>query len=167
MSSAAAVVQTAIEASMEDAFRHIVPIDLASIFTGYGPLPAVSGTRDETGPWDASGRSRTVVFSDGSTARESLTGYQYPHRFTYTINGFTGVLKLLAREAHGEWQFERLPDREATAVLWRYEFVSRSPWLAPVLRLFVQTLWRGYMRRALGLSKDQIEARSGQTQSDL
>ena len=49
MRSTVATVQRIIEASTEDAFKHIVPIDLTSIFTGYGPLPAVTETRDQTG----------------------------------------------------------------------------------------------------------------------
>src|SRR5688572_1767103 len=109
MSLDAATVTTTIEVSIEDAFRQIVPIDLTSIFTGHGPLPAVTQTRDQSGAWDAAGRTRTVVFSDGSTAQESLTEYEYPHRFAYTIDHFTGVLRFLASKARGEWWFERVP----------------------------------------------------------
>jgi len=153
-------VQTIIEASTEDAFRHIVPIDLTSIFTGYGPLPAVTETRDQTGSWDAEGRTRTVVFSDGSSAQESLTGYEYPIHFTYRIRGFTGVLRFFTSEARGEWWFEHVPGRHATAIRWSYAFVSRAKFLEPLVCLFTQRLWRGYMRRALSLSKAQVEARA-------
>jgi len=69
MSLDAATVSTTIEASIEEAFGQIVPIDLTSIFTGYGPLPAVVQTRDQSGAWDAAGRTRTVAFADGSTAQ--------------------------------------------------------------------------------------------------
>ena len=48
MRSTVAIVETTIEALTKDAFRHIVPIDLTSIFTGYGPLPAVTETRNQT-----------------------------------------------------------------------------------------------------------------------
>lgn len=85
MRPAAATVKPTIEVSTEEAFLHIVPIDLASIFTGYGPLPSVTKTLNQTGPWDAAGRSRTVVFSDGSSAEETLTSYEYPNRFAYRI----------------------------------------------------------------------------------
>lgn len=157
MPTAASVVQTTINTPMKDAFGHIGPIDLTTIFTGYGPLPAVSGTRDQTGRWDTAGRSRTVLFSDGASARESLTGYEFPRRFAYHLDGFTGVLGLLASEAQGEWDFQQSPDGTATTVVWRYEFVSRNRWLAPVLKLFVNSLWSGYMLRALSLTKDQVE----------
>jgi hypothetical protein len=159
MSLAEATVNTTIEASIEDAFRHIVPIDLTSIFTGYGPLPAVTQTRDQSGAWDAAGRTRTVVFSDGSTARESLTEHEHPNRFAYTIDHFTGVLRLLASEARGEWWFERVSGRKATVIRWRYQFVSRSRLLKPLVGLFTRLLWRGYMLKALSLSKAQVEAK--------
>jgi hypothetical protein len=158
MRSTVAIVETTIEAPTEVAFKHIVPIDLPSIFTGYGPLPSVIRTRDQTGSWDAAGRSRTVEFSDGSSARESLTGYEYPNRFTYRIDRFTGVLRFLATEALGEWTFERVPGSHSTKVRWSYEFVSRAKILQPLVGLFTQKLWRGYMSNALSLSKAQVEA---------
>jgi hypothetical protein len=49
MPSTVATVQATIEASIEDAFAHIVPINLTSIFTGYGPLLAVTETRTANG----------------------------------------------------------------------------------------------------------------------
>jgi hypothetical protein len=160
MRPAAATVQTTIEATTEEAFLHIVPIDLASIFTGYGPLPSVTKTLNQTGSWDAAGRSRTVVFSDGSSAVETLTSYEYPNRFAYRITRFTGVLRFLASEARGEWRFDNVPGRRATLVRWRYEFVGRSKILKPLLGLFTRSLWRGYMGKALHLSKAQVEAQA-------
>jgi hypothetical protein len=68
------------------------------------------------------------------------------------------VLRFLAREARGEWTFELVPDSNATKVRWSYEFVSRTKYLEPPVDLFTQKLWRGYMRKALGLSKAQVEA---------
>lgn len=160
MSSTAATVHTTINAERAAAFGHIVPIDLTSIFTGYGPLPSVSRTLDATGAWDAAGRSRTVVFSDGSSATESLTGYDFPNGFTYRITGFTGVLKYLASEARGQWWFESAAGGKTTAVRWQYEFVSRFKLLKPLVSLFTQRLWRGYMTKALSLSKGQVETLS-------
>jgi len=158
MKSATATVTTTVKASREKTFWHIVPIDLTSIFTGFGPLPSVTGTLNQTGPWDDAGRSRTVVFSDGSSARETLTSYEYPNRFAYRITEFTGVLRFLASEARGEWWFEDVPGLAATSVRWRYEFVSRSAILKPLVSLFTRSLWRSYMGKALRLAKAQVEA---------
>ena len=155
--TASATVTTTVEAPRDKTFLHIVPIALTSIFTGYGPLPSVTETLNQTGPWDAAGRTRNVVFSDGSSARETLTSYDYPSRFAYRITELTGVLRLLASEARGEWWFESVPGRAATSVRWRYEFISRSAILKPLVSLFTRTLWRGYMAKALRLAKAQVE----------
>jgi hypothetical protein len=157
MNHTAATVQTTIHVPRANAFEHIVPIDLASIFTGYGPLPSVSKTLNASGAWDAAGRSRTVVFADGSSASESLTGYDFPNGFAYRITGFTGALKYLASEARGQWWFESGADKGTTSVRWRYEFVSRFKILKPLVSLFTHRLWRGYMSKALGLAKAQLE----------
>lgn len=158
MRSTSAEVQTTVHAPLEKAFAHIVPINLASIFTGYGPLPAVSGTKDQTGPWDGAGQTRTVLLSDGSSAQEALTAYQFPSHFAYTVSGFTGILRFLAKEARGEWWFEREPVTQATAIRWRYEFISRTPVLEPIVCFITQRLWKGYMRKALRMSKAQVES---------
>lgn len=158
MRSTAAEVHATVQASQARSFEHIVPIDLTSIFTGYGPLPGVSGTCDQTGNWDGAGQTRTVMLTDGSAAQEALTAYQYPSYFAYQVSGFTGVLRFLAREARGQWWFEPIPGTHATSIRWQYEFVSRAAWLEPIVCLITQRLWRGYMRKALRLSKMQVEA---------
>ena len=82
------------------------------------------------------------------------------NRFAYRITKFTGVLRFLASEARGEWWFDNVPGRRATLVRWRYEFVGRSKILKPLLGLFTRSLWRGYMGKALHLSKAQVEAQA-------
>lgn len=65
MSALATTVSAEVNANQVSAFEHIVPIDLSSIFTGYGPLPAVTKTKNQIGGWDAVGQTRTVHLSDG------------------------------------------------------------------------------------------------------
>jgi hypothetical protein len=48
-----AEVEVTATAGQDSAFAHIAPIDLASIFTGYGPLPAVTEIQDQVEAWDA------------------------------------------------------------------------------------------------------------------
>jgi hypothetical protein len=67
-------------------FCFIAPIDLTTNFRGYGPLPAVVGTTDQSGAWDAAGQSRTILLSDGSRAREELTNYSRPQHFSYVVS---------------------------------------------------------------------------------
>jgi hypothetical protein len=134
---------------------HIVPIDLTRIFTGYGPLPAVTGTSEATGSWNVAGQRRKVHLSDGSTARERLTAYDSPSYFSYIVSDFSGVLRFLADSAEGEWWFE--PVAGGTQVRWRYAFTPASVLAKPVL-FVVSRLWQGYMRKALRLAAAVLPA---------
>src|SRR5262249_36406922 len=119
-----AEVEVTANAHQDAAFAHIVPIDLASIFTGYGPLPAVTRTQDQVGAWDTVGQTRTVHLSDGSSAQELLTAYERPGYFSYAVSGFTGVLRHFTSSANGEWWFTTVaPGR--TRIRWRYAFNPR------------------------------------------
>lgn len=158
MGALSATVETDINANQSAAFEHIVPIDLVSIFTGYGPLPAVTGTQGQTGAWDAAGQTRTVRLSDGSSAEELLTRYDYPRYFSYTVSGFTGVLRWLTTSANGEWWFNRDISPGRTHIQWRYAFNARSVFATPVLWLAANFLWHGYMNKALALAKLQVES---------
>lgn len=145
-----------VKAAQAAAFEYIVPIDLASIFTGYGPLPAVIGIQNQIGAWDAAGQTRTVLLSDGSSSQERLTKYQPPRYFSYTISNFTGALRFLTTSAEGEWWFSGSSSGQ-THIKWRYAFKARSLLAVPVLWFITNVLWQGYMRKALQLSIKQVE----------
>jgi Polyketide cyclase / dehydrase and lipid transport len=153
-----ATVQVQIDGQQVDVFRYIVPVDLTTIFTGYGALPAVTRTRDQTGDWDAPGQTRTVCLSDGSTAKELLTAYDYPTYFSYMVSDFTGSLRFVTTGASGEWWFAANPAIGGTDVKWRYAFKPRVSLAAPFLSFIAKVLWRGYMRKAIGLCKSEFEA---------
>jgi len=156
MRSLSATVDIDLAVSQITAFDSNVPIDLTSIFTGYGPLPAVIGTRNQTGAWDGAGQTRTVLLSDGSSAQEVLTSYERPDYFGYTVSGFTDALRLLITSANGEWWFSSTSLGQ-THIKWRYGFNARSAWAVPLLWLITNVLWRSYMRQVLRLFKMQVE----------
>jgi len=156
LSSLSAIVETTVKADQAKTFEHIVPIDLKTIFTGYGLLPAVIGTQNQVGAWDAAGQTRTVNLSDGSSAQELLTKYEYPNYFSYTVSGFTGVLRFLTTSANGQWWFSRTTSGQ-TLVKWQYAFNARSVWSVPILWFIATFLWRNYMCKALLLSQTQVE----------
>lgn len=156
MSLLSATVKTTVTANQADAFEHIVPIDLTSIFKGYGPLPSVTGTQNQVGDWDTAGQTRTVHLSDNSSVQELLTKYEHPRYFSYTVSGFSNVLRFLISSANGEWWFT-IGSLGQTDIKWRYAFNERSVLAIPVLWLITNILWRNYMRKVLQLSKAQIE----------
>ncbi|WP_445148745.1 SRPBCC family protein [Baekduia sp. Peel2402] len=125
-------------------WARFIPVRLEDILGKYGPVPAVTGTSGQTGPWDVVGSSRTVHLSDGSSATEQVTAVQAPQMFGYTVSGFTNPVRFLAREARGVWVFE-----ESGEVRWTYTFAARSLPAALLLAPVVRFAWRGFMRRAL------------------
>jgi hypothetical protein len=133
-----------------DAFSHIVPIDLTSIFKGYGLLPAVIGTEDQTGNWDTIGQTKKVNLSDGSSAKERLTQYQKPDYFSYMVSDFSGVLGFLITSAVGEWWFETGDlSSNSTVIRWSYTFIPKSLIAIPILWIVNKLLWAGYMRSVM------------------
>lgn len=162
MRSFSTTVESEIAAPQATVFEHVVPIDLTTIFTGYGPLPSITGTQNQTGAWDAPGQTRTVTLSDGSHASELLTRYDHPRYFSYTLSRFSGVLRFVTTSANGEWWFDTGSSSGATRIKWRYTFNGRSAFATPLLWFITHVLWRGYMRKALMLSKVQIERAAAQ-----
>ena len=144
----AATVETTSHADAARTFSIIAPIDLTTILTGFGPLPAVAGVENQNGDWDAIGQTRTLRLADGTTAREELTAFEAPHHFAYVVTEFSGPLRFLAREARGDWRFAELSSGE-TRVLWRYGFRPTSVLAALPLMLVTRLLWRAYMKQAL------------------
>jgi hypothetical protein len=144
-------------ADVERAFDAIAPIDLSRIFTGFGPLPAVRGVRDQTGDWDHVGATRVVELSDGSEARERITAYVRPHHFAYRVGPFTGSFGRVVRAADGTWWFSEAEG--GTEIRWTYAFLP-ARFAAPAVRLAVAPLWRAYARRALALAVGVAERTS-------
>ncbi|MDP2215474.1 SRPBCC family protein [Phenylobacterium sp.] len=153
-----AEVSTTAAASLAQVWAAFVPIDLAQVFPkGSGPIPAVVGTSDQTGPWDVVGSARRVRLADGTSVREEIMASApcdgaAPSggraRFAYRVDGFTGPLAALTDAAFGEWTFmETAPGR--TEITWRYTFVPRSRLMAAPLSVIIALFWRTYMRRGI------------------
>jgi len=152
-------VETDVRAPLETTFRTIVPIDLARIFRGLGPLPAVTGTRGQTGAWDHVGATRIVQLSNESHAHEQLMAYEPPRHFAYRVDGFTGPLRRLVAHADGAGWFADA-GAGATHVRWMYVFAPRAA-RASVVRAVIAPLWSVYERRALGLAASEAERTTG------
>lgn len=147
--------EVVIRAPREAVFDRVAPIDLAAVFRGYGPLPAVTGVSRQVGAWDAVGQTRTVHLSDGGSIRERLDVYDRPEAFAYDVTEITGPLRFVASASRGAWTFEEMPG--GTRVVWRYAFVPRAAWARPLLAAALRPLWQRYMRAALVAVRDHVE----------
>jgi hypothetical protein len=137
--------QAMIPGSPEEVFRFIAAEDvLPQVLTGYGPLPAVVRTSDNTGPWEQPGSTRRIHLADGTTVREQVTLHDRPRLFAYRVWDFGNpILRNLADEARGEWTFAPTP--EGTLVSWTYTFTAKNGLAAVPLSGIARWLWRGYM----------------------
>ncbi len=82
-----------LDVDVEHIFDVVVGEDvLPKVLRRWGPVPAVTGTRDVTGPWDTPGSERTVLLEDGSTAQEQVLVWERPRRFEYRVDRFTSPL---------------------------------------------------------------------------
>jgi hypothetical protein len=131
-------------ADPERAWDVIVPVDLASVFTGLKPLiPAVTGTRDQTGAWDAAGQTRKIDLADGTGTAERIDVADRPNVFSYTVGPFTGPLGRFVDHADGEFKFTEM--NGGTHVRWTYVwFPSKGG--TPIVWV-LSKLWGVYARR--------------------
>jgi hypothetical protein len=145
--------QAVIPGTPEAVFAFISAEDvLPKVLTGYGPLPAVVKTSENTGPWTVAGSARLIHLADGSTVREQVTQYEPSNRFAYRVWNFGNpVVRGLAKDARGEWTFSPAPG--GTLVIWTYTFTAKNAATALPLSGITQILWRGYMDVCLENSK--------------
>lgn len=145
--------QAVIPGSPEEVFSFIAAEGvLPKVLTGYGPLPAVVKTSENTGPWTVVGSARLIQLADGTTVREQLTHYEPSKRFAYRVWEFGNpIVRILAMDARGEWIFSQVPG--GTLVTWTYTFTAKNAAAALPLSGITQILWRGYMDVCLENSK--------------
>jgi Polyketide cyclase / dehydrase and lipid transport len=145
--------QAIIEGTPEQVFNFIAAEDvLPKVLTGYGPLPAVVKTSENTGPWTVPGSARLIHLADNSTVREQVTHFEPSKRFAYRVWEFGNpVIRSLSTGARGEWIFSPAPG--GTMVTWTYTFTAKNAVTAVPLSGITQILWRGYMDVCLENSK--------------
>ncbi|HYO00378.1 MAG TPA: SRPBCC family protein [Mycobacterium sp.] len=144
----------AIPVTQEAAFDGTVPIPLPTLFhRWYGPIPPIKAVQDQTGDWDAVGKTRTVFLTGGGSMREELTSYDAPASFGYTLSDVKGPLAPLVEHVEGLWVFT--PVGTGTKVTWRWTIHPRSAFAAPLLPVFGK-LWLGYARQSLEELSNQL-----------
>ena len=147
----------AVPVEVGDAFDRLMSHPLTDLMSRrYALLPPIREVRDQSGPWDRAGQTRTIVLADGGTMRERLTEVVRPERFDYVLTDFTGALKPLVSHVDGSWAFA--PEGTGVRVTWRWTLHPTSTYAARVLPL-VGRMWRGYARQALEQTSDILLGR--------
>jgi hypothetical protein len=137
---------------VERLFDTVVAEDvLPKVLHRWGPIPAVVGTRDLTGPWDTPGSERTVVLGDGSTARERVLAWERPARFEYRVDRITSPLGRLVDHATGSWEFDDA-GQAGSSFRWTYAFHAQRLPAVAVLGVVIHTAWARYMAQCADLS---------------
>ena len=136
-----------IPVDVQQAFDGTLAIPLPTLFRRwYGPIPPISKVSNQTGQWDAVGKTRIVTLTGGGSMREELTHLDAPHAFGYILSEIKGPLAPLVNRVDGEWLFA--PAGHGTTVTWRWTLHPRSRLAAVALPVFGR-LWLGYARHAL------------------
>jgi hypothetical protein len=121
---------------------------LPKILKGHGLLPAVTGTSEQTGPWDMPGSKRMIHLSDRTTVREEVLRAERGVYFGYHVWDYTNPLfKRLVDHARGSFEFRQ--EGAGTSVAWTYAFTPRGAMTRPLLWLIVHLLYQGYMESCL------------------
>lgn len=121
------------------------PDRFPALFTGFGPIPALSGIRLH-GPL-AVGSTRRVHSADGSVLTERVTELDPPVRHAYTLTGFRPPILWLVTQGRAVWTFTG--HEFGAHVRWDYEFTVAKRWLSPAAALVVHVFMRRAMHRCL------------------
>jgi hypothetical protein len=146
MSKARVTVEMVAGTSPEWTWQVLTPIDPTRFYPKFGIIPATVAVRDQSGPWNTVGQTRTLVLSDGGHVVETITDVVEPRFFAYELTNFQKAFKLLVDHARAEWTFT--PVDGGTRVTWTYEFVPRKRW-GWLLGIVVARAWEPYMRSVL------------------
>jgi hypothetical protein len=141
--------------SPQRAFDLVAPMDLPPILRRSGPLPGVAEIRNQSGPWDAAGRTRLIVLTDKSTMHETLIEYDSGHSFAYRLTELTGLLGAMASGVRGEWAFT--PDGTGAIIRWTWELAPKAG-RSPFVRLVLAPLMRRNMAAACSRAAAACEA---------
>lgn len=151
--TASASTARVVAAALDSAWRVATPLTPVGFYPRAGVIPAVVAVHDQTGPWDAVGRTRRLELSDGSSVVESLVRVEPDRAFVYELSRFTGLLGRLVTGGRADWSYSSTPNGR-TRVDWTYSFFAR-PGRGLIVRGIVRFAWAPYMRRVLvGIARE-------------
>lgn len=136
------------------------PLDPTQFYPRFGPLPAVVEVRDQSGTWDAVGRTRMLKLSDGGHVIETITdttsaaGSDSVALFAYELSEFQKLFGRLVDGARAEWEFEAV--ESGTRIRWTYTFFAK-PARRWVVWLVVSLWWSKYMGTVLPVIAREVD----------
>lgn len=132
-------------AAVDRAYDVLVAVPLSELFDRrYLLIPPITAVRDQSGPWEQPGETRTIVLADGGTMHERLTLVARHERLCYVIDAVTGMLKPIVEHVEGEWSVE--PAGTGVRVTWTWR-VHPSGRLGELAGPVLSRLWQGYARQ--------------------
>jgi hypothetical protein len=144
-------------ASLENTWQIAQPITPVGFYPKFGPLPAVTEVRNQTGAWDAAGQTRTLMLSDGGSVIEHTKIVEKPGFFAYELTDFQKLFGKLVSGARAEWTFTAVDG--GTRIDWSYEF-HPYPRAGFVVGAIVTLFWAPYMKRVLPGIIAEVERRA-------
>ena len=123
-----------------------------------GPIAGIEKAEMTDGQPLAEGSWRRISLTDGSVLSEVILEHVPPmrHRYRWT-DGIKPPFSLLVRSGTGTWEFTEVTS--GTRIDWGYVFELKSPLAYPVL-LFIQPLFRAWLKKGLESIRDELSSRS-------
>ena len=129
------------------AFDRLIAAPLPDVFSRrYAAFPAVREVVDEPDEWGTVGQTRTIVLSDGSRLRETLTSVDRPSGYTYLLDDLHGPLRPFVRTIEGAWSVTPEGTGARIGSVWTLH-PKTSP--ARLTMNVIGRMWKGYADRAL------------------
>jgi len=157
MVTTSATVENITIAPLERAWEISTPLTPVGFYPTFGPLPAVTEVRDQTGAWDGAGQTRQLMLSDGGSVIEHLELVEAPRRFEYRLSDFQKLFGKLVSGARAEWLYTAVSG--GTSIRWTYTF-EPYPRARVLVAMIVKLFWGPYMRRVLPGIIAEIERRA-------
>jgi len=120
-----------------------------------GPIHGAVKVEVIKGPYNFVGATRHVTLEAGDGIIETLTYYDRPVYYSYSVTNFQDFLKHLVKMAYGQLWFEDVGNN--THVVWVYTFVPKNVFAKAVVWLFLTLFYKKFMNQSLQLAKAEIE----------
>jgi len=130
-----------------EAYDRLIAARLPEVFSRrYAAFPAVREVTDEPDEWGTVGHTRTIVLTDGSTLRETLTSVDRPTGYTYLLDDLQGTLRPWVRTVDGAWSVT--PEGTGARIGWAWTLHPKAAPARLTLNV-IGRMWKGYADRAL------------------